>query len=150
MIAIDILAATQVGTVGTANAVLNGVLGLYVMVQTIARFVPTLHQSEITHWFGKALNYIFLYTKTYTKSGTSLGDSGDDSDQPTGDDQSADTTAPDTTAPAQQTAIDQSPGLNPQPAGDPGATPAAMDSACRALSAAADTVVAMSRIITKS
>ena len=132
MIAVDTAAAVAPGAMGSANAVLNGLLGLFVVVQTVARFVPTLRHSEVNSWFGKALNYVFLYSKTYTKSqtGTDIAPAGDDVTQvvPAAGDQSLEPAPADTTAFA--------------PAVDG-------DAAMRAINAAADAVVAVSAVVQK-
>lgn len=129
MIAIDTVAAQASGPVGTVNSVLNGVLGLYVVVQTLARFIPTLKDSEINSWAGKILHYVFLYSKTYTKS-----ESGMDSQ--------AGAQQPDAQAYVEQSAQDAVPEQPVQQSAD-------YDSAMRAISAAAETVVAVAAVVQK-
>lgn len=134
MIVVDTAAAAVPGVVGGANAALNGILGLYIAIQTLARFVPTLKHSEINHWFGKILNYVFLYSKTYTKSGT-----GESEDVAAPDTVDA-TTCESDVAVEVPTSSDtyQAQSTSPE---------SALDSAGRALSAAADAVVAASKVV---
>lgn len=126
MIAVDTAAAAIPGVTGSANAALNGLLGLFIIVQTVARFVPTLRHSEVTSWFGKILNYIFLYSKTYTKSETTMS-----LDQPQND----------------VDAIPVDTATDPVPCD--AATAPDNDAAMRAITAAADAVVAVSAVVQK-
>lgn len=70
MVTVDTAASIPGTLQGSINAGLNAAMGLFILIQTIARIWPTPKTEQITSVAGKILNFIFLHSKTITGSQT--------------------------------------------------------------------------------